>query len=147
MFGRRFAILSLAFFASLVWTLNAGGASAGVGTGTPRYYTVNGVSYMSGAGVLTNPGKVSAMVEAGPTNKSAPAGWVGAYAKIYTSGGALKCSSGWKYNSATLPKNTGQMAFCNKNLTGTFYSDGETRAWDGNGYKTYGANRSPNQNS
>ena len=143
----RFSALILVFIASLAWTLSSGGASAGTATGAPRYYTVNGISYMSGAAVMTSPGKVSAMVEAGSTNKSIPAGWVGAYAKIYSSSGALKCSSGWKYNSGSLPKNTGQVAFCDKNLTGAYYSDGATRAWDGDSYKTYGANRSPSQNS
>ena len=68
--GYRFSALILVFIASLAWTLSSGGASAGTATGAPRYYTVNGISYMSGAAVMTSPGKVSAMVEAGCRRRS-----------------------------------------------------------------------------
>lgn len=124
-----------------------GTAHAGVAFGDARSYTVNGVNYMSGASVKTSAGKVSAVVTAGPTNKSVPSGWVGANARIYTSSGALKCTSGWVYNTGTLAKGSGVYAYCNKSLSGSYYADGESRAWTGSAYATYGANRSPNQNA
>jgi hypothetical protein len=134
-----------AFVLSLTFVAAAGTAMAGMAFGDARYYSANGVAYMSGAAVSTSSGKVSAVVTAGPTSRSVPAGWVGVNSKIFTSTGALKCASGWVYNAAALAKNTGVYAYCDKRLSGTFYADGETRAWTGSGYATYGANRSPNQ--
>jgi hypothetical protein len=149
MFGvrRNLAVFLLVFLGSATWAVSAGGASAGVASGSPRYYTVNGISYGNEAVVLTSTGKVTAAVTTGSTNKSIPSGWAGSYSKIFSSAGALKCSSGWVYNSATLAARQSVVAFCDKNLKGTYYADGDTRAWNGGSYNTYGTYRSPNQNS
>lgn len=137
------------FLIAMSGAFAVGEASAGIVNGTPKTYTVNGITYKAAAEIATDTSthRVMSLVGAIVMNKKAPTGSIGAYAKIYNSAGDAKCTSGWKYSDAPVAVGDSFVATCEKTFSGTYYSDGQTRAWTGSSYKTYDMNKSPNQNS
>ena len=74
---------------------------------------------------------------------SAPLGYMGGQARLYSSAGVLKKSSEWEYNTWTehpsvLPR------FSYETSSGYYYSKGQARFYTGNGYATYACTATPN---
>ena len=71
-----------------------------------------------------------------------PAGYIGVDARLYTSDGVLRTSSGWIYTDGECSGMSRGSSYVNdKN---TFYSKGQVKIYNGNGYNTYICNSSPN---
>ncbi len=112
-----------------------------------QYATVNGYSYKYRSSVwnryFISGNTIEAVAEVKTSNdKNAPAGYMGAQARLYTSSGTLKYASSTVYNDVAViniyaysPRTTS---------SGYFYSQTKASFYNGNGYTTYTANKSPN---
>jgi len=135
------AILSVGLMFSLAMNASANTESSW----TTR--TVNGQSYKFNSSVwnrsLSSGNTVEAVAQVKTTNKKAvEVGYMGAQARLYTSGGALKCTSGVEYNTA---KAQNIYVYSSRtSSSGYFYSQSKVYLYNGNGYTTYTANKSPN---
>lgn len=137
------------FALSAIMAFGAVTAFAGSAYSSNGYYSTNGINYYNYSGIHTdhaNNHKAHASTAAISTSGNVSAGWIGALPRRYSSGGStLLCTGTWTYNSGTA---SGLAATgCSINNHSIYSSDGQTRAWNGTGYYTYGAFTSPNQNS
>lgn len=74
--------------------------------------------------------------------KNAPAGYMGAQARLYTSSGTLKYSSSMVYNNTAV---INVYAYSERTTSsGYFYAQSKVSFYNGNGYTSYTANKSPN---
>lgn len=74
---------------------------------------------------------------------SAPVGYMGAQARLYSSGGVLKASSEWEYNQeSTYPSAMVYIGY--DTSSGYYYSKGQARFYTGDGYVTYACAATPN---
>lgn len=119
-------------------------AQAAVANSNYFYYgPVNGYYYQNQSVMVTPP---KGGIYAGtfvqtqyPVN--VPTGYMGAFSRLYNSNGVQVESSGWVFNDvpeAGMGQNTPYYY-----VSGTYYSVGATAAYNGNGYTTYQAYRSP----
>jgi hypothetical protein len=135
-------------FAGVLIGATAGVAIAGVAYGIWGYYGPTlGYDYKNRNTIVTSSGSpYGAWAYTEVCNQHSgniPAGYMGAYARLYDEAGTLKAQRGWYYNDGpawgisvvTLPYY----------VHGTYYSKGLTRAYNGSGYSTYATFRSPNQ--
>jgi hypothetical protein len=109
-----------------------------------QYGPINGHSYQNRA-YCTNWGDglgVSGKVLTNTQNsETVPTGYMGVNAKLYTQGGIFHNETGWYYNAQTdwlMYKNTDEYY-----SNGTYYAKGQSRAYNGNGYKTYDTTVTP----
>ena len=73
----------------------------------------------------------------------APVGYMGAQARLYSSSGVLKASSTWVYNEGTsYPTARGSLTY--KTTSGYYYSKGQVKFYNGDGYTTYTSAATPN---
>ncbi len=71
-----------------------------------------------------------------------PVGYCGICARLYTSTGTLAASTSWHYNNYEVQGvNSG---FLYAPSSGTYYSKGQVRFYNGDGYNTYNSKASPN---
>ena len=120
----------------------AGTASSPVGT-----YTVFGYGYQNQAVIVTlasSSGSASARTNVSPQSGCAPAGYMGARARLFNSAGSLVQESSTQYNSGC---STGLIIPTNRTGHGTWYSYGVTYGYNGGGYSPYYTFQSPNQTS
>jgi hypothetical protein len=121
----------------------------GVAQGSNYYYSDNGYPYYNYNIIDTTTGSpayawIDVWVDA---NYNAPAGYMGARAFMFYSNGSL-CNeeTSWIYNgSATAGFDTYVTPACGAGPV--YYSQGQTRAWNGTGYDTFSSDKSPNENS
>ena len=74
--------------------------------------------------------------------KNVPAGYMGVQARLYTSNGTLKLSSSYVYNSTAI---INELAYTSEtSSSGYFYSHTQVKLYNGDGYNTYNAYKSPN---
>lgn len=109
--------------------------------------TVYGYSYDYCSSVwergFTSGHTLEAVAEVITTNrKNAPAGYMGAQARLYTSSGTLKYSSSMVYNDSPVINVYAYSA--RTTSSGYFYAQSKVSFYNGNGYTSYIANRSPN---
>lgn len=108
------------------------------------YYSLNGINYYNNAYLTyTSGGPAFAGTAAGPTNTSAPAGWIGVNDRLFTSSGSMICESGFKYSSSSTPVNVVFSALSCSRKPGTWQSYGVSRAWNGSSYNSYYTFKSP----
>ncbi len=86
---------------------------------------------------------IEAVAEVFTSNrKNAPAGYMGAQARLYTSSGTLKYASSMVYNDTAV---INVYAYSERaTSSGYFYSQSKVNFYNGNGYTSYTANKSPN---
>jgi len=122
---------------------------AGVANGTMGYYgPIDGYSYENQATIYTfasglGQGASAQVYAQNQAQANVPSGYMGAYAQLWNSSGALIESSGWIYNNG--PAYQQDASTGTYTTHGTYYSTGFTAAYNGNGYTTYSTFRSPNQ--
>lgn len=112
-----------------------------------RYYgPVNGFSYQNRAFVSSDyPNGVYAVAQVKPqSGGSAPAGYMGARARLYNGSGSLVNATSWYYtNSVSWGLDVyGDDVY----TTDSYYSYGQSKAYNGSGYNTYDTYQSPNVN-
>ncbi|WP_153005154.1 hypothetical protein [Ferroacidibacillus organovorans] len=107
------------------------------------YGPVNGYYYQNQATVVTpSTGGVYAGTWVQNQNSgNVPAGYMGAFSRLYTSNGVQVENSSWNYNSTAAYEIGQNTPFDYTN--GTYYSVGATAAYNGNGYTTYQTYQSP----
>lgn len=113
-------------------------------TGTKLFTTVLGQKYYYYSTVyVDNEGFVRASATAETADKNnKPVGYMGMLARLYTSSGALRTSSDWRYNDIACYSASQYTSYVNDK--GTYYSKGQVKFYNGNGYNTYTCNSSPN---
>jgi hypothetical protein len=114
-------------------------------TSTMGYPTVNGKTYrMYALLYIPYPNQAGAYTYNGPNSGSIAAGWAGANGRLFTSGGSLSCESGWGYSTSTItyPSFYGRRS-CMRTQSGTWYSYGVTRHWNGDSYDNYYTYKTP----
>ncbi len=116
-------------------------ASASEVVGSYLYATVYNYDYAYCAKADANTGRVRATTYLRCADGNVPAGYLGVYARLYSESGSLKVSSGWTYNSssASAIQTTTEYA----TTSGTYYSKGQVRMYNGNGYANYNTTQSP----
>lgn len=109
-----------------------------------NYGPVRGYNYYNYASVTTN--SRDAWAHTHVSNRviaNVPSGYMGALARLYLSNGVLCSQSSWKYNNQPLV-GFSQIVSTDCGVD-RYYSYGQTRAHNGNGYNTYTTNTSPYQ--
>lgn len=125
-------------------------AAAGQATSDYGYYTVNTVDYRTQAAINTSTSSHLAytVILVSPRNKAAPSGWIGASPRLYRGNGNLVCTADYKYNPSSVAQNAVfNPSGCSRYESGTWYSRGATRGWNGSSYQSFWTFFSPHQNS
>ena len=105
--------------------------------------TVMGQKYNYYSTVYLHADYVYASATVETDNKSnKPIGYMGMRARLYTSSGTLRTSSDWSYNASACY--SASQFTNNVKDKGTYYSKGQVKMYNGNGYNTYTCNSSPN---
>jgi hypothetical protein len=135
----------------LVGALLAPVVLAGVAYSSFSFYSSYGVSYKNRSVVQTDPPnnhQALARTDVYVTAGSALAGWIGVLPRRYSDSGVLQCTGTWSYSGSTITVGGGYIApGCFVYAAGSYTSDGQTKAWNGNSYTTFGAATSPAQTS
>ena len=118
-------------------------ALAASATSTPKTVTLNGHSYSYYTKVATESGNAYAWTYANATNGSVPTGYMGANSTLYKEGiiPTAVASRDWAYNTSTSSSHTRGCGMTAS--SGNYYAAGQVRFYNGSGYNTYTANRSP----
>lgn len=120
-------------------------ANAGTANSSNGNYTDNGIGYFNRATITTTVGKATASTTVGTRNgSSAPGGWMGFRARLFSSGGSLIQESVTQYNGG--PSFQASIG-TSRNAGGSWYSYGVTYGWNGSGYNAHFTFTSPNQTS
>ncbi|MBO5096289.1 MAG: hypothetical protein J6B98_05395 [Bacilli bacterium] len=130
-------ILSLIFSSTMI-------SKADIATSSSSFVTVYGHDYEYFSSVTVHSGTVWAHVNIKSNEyENLPAGYMGAYARLYNSSGSLISSSGWTYNN-TVCAGISNMTPIYYTNNGTYYGRGQVKMYNGNGYNLYNSTRSPN---
>jgi hypothetical protein len=146
--GKRLTTCKLAVAALICGVLS--GLSIGVATASSAYSNwgyygpYDGYSYQNQAEVSNNT-RIFAVTQAQTQNNSnTPTGYIGALARLYKNS-ALCASNGFTYTSGTA-SGLGVPTEGSGCGSGTYYSYGESAAYNGNGYNYFYTFKSPSQN-
>lgn len=147
--GRR-RVTTLLTAALLTGLMVGGGFTAatavGQATSQTASFTVNGKTYRDFALV-----KTTSTVATGETRgwglTTVSAGWLGVNGRLFRSSGAMVGESGFYYNGSTMAGGTVLINGVDYVTTGTFYSYGVVRGWNGSGYNSYYTFKTPYQNN
>lgn len=105
--------------------------------------TVMGQKYNYYSSILLYDIELRASVTVATDDKSnKPIGYMGMLARLYTSSGALRTSSDWRYSDVPCYSASQYTNYVRDK--GTYYSKGQVKMYNGNGYNTYTSNSSPN---
>lgn len=133
----------VAWLAVFMIAFTAGSAAAFTASAW-GYYSKNGINYRNQAYLTyVSPGPAAAGTAAGPTNKAAPAGWIGVNGRLYKSSGSLVCESGFHYSSSSTAVNAVFSKTSCSRKPGTWQSYGVSKAWNGSTYNNYFTFKSP----
>jgi len=106
------------------------------------YKTVNGYNYKFNSTVVNNSSSTWAYTNVGSADMiNLPTGYMGAYAGMYSSSDVLKAYGDWYYNDA--PHGGISQMTSSVYTLGTYYSYGQVKLYNGNGYTTYSTYKSP----
>ena len=112
---------------------------------TPLTRTVNGIeySYVSQINTVDSRMFVSTGVSV-VSGADAPIGYMGTQARGYNEAGVLKLSSGWTYNTSAARSKTTHLELEGLDLVGNYYySKGQVKLYNGNGYTTLTCTATP----
>jgi hypothetical protein len=136
-------VIALACVGGLAFTA-AGGASAATAKSKVSGFSANGVTYTADASVATGSKWAQGHSYIG-ANKTVAAGWMGANGRLFNSRGALVKEGGYQYNSVSaIGRGGGSGTYY---YSGTYYSHGIVRAWNGNSYNAHYTYKSPSLNA
>lgn len=130
--------LSLAFMASFMLSASA----LTVTNSTKKYATVLGYDYEYDCQAYCDSSNAWAYTNVGCTDGVRPTGYMGAYARLYSSSGTLVASGPWMYTDS--PAGGISVPSSYYSTSGTFYSKGQVQIYNGDGYTTYTTTASPN---
>lgn len=124
--------------------LTAGAQAASAVDGQVSSYSTFGYSYQNYSSMQnTSANAVASTTVRNANSENMPGGYMGVNARIFTSGGTEKGESGFKYTNG--PSSAFSVPYL-YGPSGTYYSYGVTRAYNGNGYNSYYTFKSPNLN-
>ena len=112
-------------------------------SGSYLYATVYNYQYQFNSTASAQTGSVWSHANIKCTQSvNVPAGYMGAYARLYNESGTLVKASGWSYNSSACA-GIGIMTPSYYTSSGTYYGHGQVRMYNGNGYANYNTTKSP----
>ncbi|GIO27094.1 hypothetical protein [Ornithinibacillus bavariensis] len=124
---------------------------AGTSTSPTGYYSAYGHNYSNYSGITTGStsGRLYAnawtRAQTNPITNEVPAGYLGARARMYNSSGTLVASTSFIYSSTKTNILNSDFASYTPTKGSSYYSQGATQAYNGNGYTTYTTFASPSQ--
>ena len=137
---RRFFLIPIAIILIFSMSLTA---HAGSSTSDSKYATVKGYTYEYRSSVANNsPGQIFYQTSILADEDSSPEGYIGANARVYSSSGVLKASTGWSYTTRDDP--VYYEADVYYTASGYYYSKGQVKFYNGSGYNTYTCNATAN---
>ena len=131
-------MLVFMMFSSMVISVSASSTTSSKTTKTVYNHTY---TYYSSISSSSN-NLLIAMTSVEAKN-STPSGYIGAKAYLYSETGALKSNSSWSYNDKSLSASGGWTNVCSYTNTGSYYSQGSVKLYNGDGYNTYSCTKSP----
>lgn len=145
MFRKRHKHVYLAIVVGILIGLSTSVALASTYYGLWSYYgPILGHSYRNQSHINSEL-QAGSRVEVQPSGSTVPAGYMGVQARLYNSSGQLIQSSMWFYNSSNNALSLDFKMWKPDNLSrGTYYSKGQTSAYNGDGYYVLGTAQSPN---
>lgn len=109
------------------------------------YFSVYGYDYSNRSYISTTTGSYNGYTYISCSNKQVPAGYMGAQSRIYNSSNdALVSYSSMAYSGSTL-WSFGSDSVYNSITSGSYYSKGLTKVYNGDGYGSYSTFQSPSQ--
>lgn len=138
----KLTITSLLAICLIASAISSSAFAAGA-IGNSKTVKVNGYVYSYYSSIYKNDTSIWAYTEIESPNKvNFPAGYFGALARLYNDDYELVKSKGWWYNNEEL----GGTMYCTDSCytAGTYYSKGQVKFYNGNGYTTYTCYSSPN---
>lgn len=121
-------------------------AHAGTSYSAQGTFNHGGTAYNQAA-VITSSAHAHASTSTWPA-ASTPAGYIGSRGRLFTSGGSLSCEGTTSYNASTLPPLGAQPGYsCHRYTSGTWYSYGVSRKFNGSTWVDVFTFQSGNQNS
>lgn len=141
LFKKNIKIGIIVFMISILLGTSVTVVYAAYASSNNRYYgPINGYEYYNCA-IVYDDASATTWVLLDQTGQ-VPTGYMGARARLYTSDGTLREDSGWTYSDEPL---AGWYVDTDTQIwSGTYYSQGYSAAYNGNGYNTYSTYRSPN---
>jgi hypothetical protein len=137
-------LVTFAFLLGLVVPLGATAAYASIAYGSYRYFgPIDGYNYQNQATLDNSSEDYAGAYIQNSDYLNEPSGYMGIQATLYTSSGSICTQTSWYYMSGSgggIGLGTYPGANCG---AGNYYSKGWSRAYNGNGYDTYGTNQSP----
>ena len=136
-------LLSIALCSLMLATIMPS-AMAELISSTEKTTVVGVYAYTHYSSVSNNAkGEMAAQTNIREANKEeVPVGYMGARARLYTSSGTLKASTDWKFNDYETKSFASYNSFSVP--SGYYYSKGEVKFYNGNGYTSVSCNSSPN---
>lgn len=111
--------------------------------GQSMYFTVYGKNYYNKSKTQLQSTSIRGTVDIVSRSGQVPTGYIATLPRLYDEDGALVASSSWTYNSSPcLAMSYGTAPY---STPGTYYSQGQTKVYNGNGYTTQTSYRTPNE--
>lgn len=146
--SRSLSVIAGSMLIGFLGGFTAPAAVAGDASGAVITRTVGNQQYDTWSRVSTTPGKAGAATAIRPITNNATAGEIGANARLYRDSGALHRVVGFYYNNGLIGVNNYYQNVTGKySASGSFYSYGQVRVWNGSSYYTYNTAQTPNQSS
>lgn len=118
---------------------------AGSGWSSDGYFSVYGYDYSNKSYMSTSSSSYSGWTWIGASNKMPPAGYIGAQTRIYNdANNALVAYSSMTYSSQDM-WSFGSDGCFESATSGSYYSKGLSKVYNGNGYDSYNTFQSPSQ--
>ncbi|MGK0468466.1 MAG: hypothetical protein ACJAX4_003792 [Clostridium sp.] len=132
--------LSLILCVSIITICSASVVFAGIAT-SERTIVEDGVTYKAYANVEHRYDKIEADTTLTRQSGNSGAGCLGVQAKLFNEADQLIQSTDWKYNNISISSESIQTA--GTSVKGNYYSYGNVKIYNGNGYSTYSLYKSP----
>lgn len=144
--SRGMPIVALVTMVGLLFTTSGVAFAQGYASGSNYYYS-DLYSYYNWNAINTTSGQPAYAWTSVNAYQNVPAGYMGARAFIFYSNGSLcREDPSWTYNGSS---SGGFSVYVTPGCGAgpIYYSQGETRAWNGYSYDTFSSYPSPNENS
>ncbi|AOY76164.1 hypothetical protein [Clostridium formicaceticum] len=140
---KKFNLFIVTFLIALIFSASITAVFATVAEGEKKDLTVNGTSYWNQSYIQLWGSKIVARSKVSlKSGSSLPVGYLGVLSRMYKDDGVLKTANAeWEYNSS--PAFSYDVPTTYISDSGTYYSYGLTRIFNGSGYTQHTTNRSP----
>ncbi len=112
---------------------------------TTTYKTIDGIKYEFWSNISNNtPREIffQTTMQISAEGVTVPTGYMGVRARLYSDSGTLKSDTGWTYNKSA--KGALLVYDTHWTLTGYYYSKGQVKIFNGDGYNTYNCTATTN---